>query len=713
MSRLFAGDRRVWLVAGGTLGALLVGVLVALAIPRDSYFTGNNSITTESVVADARPGEPLCVPELHVPAGTGRVRIAAFWPTGATRRFEGTLEAGGRARHGRTVTKTHRHVDIPVARLDRDAPGARFCVRAFGGTIGFGGKKELVTQHRSLPTLGRRKVPSEIAVWFLPPRSEKRSALSLIPDALSRAALFRPGIVGPWTYALLLFLLIPALCVLAIRMLAVRVAGTSRGARTAFAVGAVAFACAGTWALLTPPLDAPDEFEHFAYAQSLAETGKAPQKAPAEKPPYSSSLTTTMSGLRLLGRIQQDDERPPWRQGDQAALERRLASPRVHGDDGGGYLTSTSTHAPPYYALEAAPYLLAGGADHPFAALTAMRLLSALLGGLTAAFTFLALRELFPRHEWLAAAGGLLVAFQPMFGFISGSVNNDNGVNAAAALLLFLLVRGLRRGVSLPLGLGIGAAMVVLPLMKGTGYALLPAAVVALVGMVVRRHRRSDVPGYAALAGAFVGLQALWGVIAGALDRSAYTTPGGTAPVASNGLIAGVLKNPGDFINYTWQVFLPRLPFMKDVQAQRWPAFDIYVERGWAAFGWYAMKFPHLVYLTVAAVMLLAGALCFVAVWRERPAARRRALELTVLVLAIAGVVAGVEAAYQAGSARTVVAEQGRYAFTAMVPLAAIAVGAAFAFGRRRAPLVASGLVAAVAGLAVASYMLAFTRFFM
>ena len=64
MSRLFAGDRRVWLVAGGTLGALLVGVLVALAIPRDSYFTGSNSITTESVVADARPGERLCVPDL-------------------------------------------------------------------------------------------------------------------------------------------------------------------------------------------------------------------------------------------------------------------------------------------------------------------------------------------------------------------------------------------------------------------------------------------------------------------------------------------------------------------------------------------------------------------------------------------------------------------------------------------------------------------------
>jgi hypothetical protein len=112
------------------------------------------------------------------------------------------------------------------------------------------------------------------------------------------------------------------------------------------------------------------------------------------------------------------------------------------------------------------------------------------------------------------------------------------------------------------------------------------------------------------------------------------------------------------------------------------------------------------------AVMLAAGALCIFAVWRERVAARPRALEITVLLLALAGVLAGVEAAYFTTQGRLTVSEQGRYAFTAIVPLAGIAVGAAFAFGRRRAPLVAGGLVAAVAGMSFASYWLAFTRFF-
>ena len=46
----------------------------------------------------------------------------------------------------------------------------------------------------------------------------------------------------------------------------------------------------------------------------------------------------------------------------------------------------------------------------------------------------------------------LLVAYQPMYGFISGAVNNDVGVNAGAAALELLLIVMLRRGLTLPLG---------------------------------------------------------------------------------------------------------------------------------------------------------------------------------------------------------------------------------------------------------------------
>jgi 4-amino-4-deoxy-L-arabinose transferase-like glycosyltransferase len=518
--------------------------------------------------------------------------------------------------------------------------------------------------------------------------------------------------VGAWTYWLLLFGVAPALWLISIRLLATRAERPRSGARGAVTVGLVGLATAGTWALITPAFDAPDEPDHYSYVQTLAETGNAPERTPGHLGGYSTRLVAALDSLRVYARVEQPNERPPWLHYDELRFGHRVRTGPNKPGDGGGYLPATSVHAPPYYALEALPYLATKSANI-FTQLTAMRWLSALLGAFTAALTFLTVRELFPRQEWLAAAAGLLVAFHPMFTFIAGAVNNDNGVNAAAALLVYLLVRGLRRGVSVPLGLAIGATLVVLPLVKGTGYGLYPAALAAFVGMAWRRHRARDLPGYGALAGAAAAAYGAWTAISGSFDRSAFTTPGGVSPTSSNGLAGNVLQQPLIYANYVWQTFLPRIPGTKDVTAKRWPAYDIYVERGWAAFGWYAMRFPMWVYVVVALVMLAAGALCALAVWRERVAARLRGWELVVLVVVIAGVIGGVEAAYFTDTPRSVVSEQGRYAFTAIVPLATVAVGACCAFGRRRAPLAAGVLVGGMMGLALAAQMLAVTRFFM
>ena len=45
----------------------------------------------------------------------------------------------------------------------------------------------------------------------------------------------------------------------------------------------------------------------------------------------------------------------------------------------------------------------------------------------------------------LADGRAVLVAFLPEFGFISGAINNDNGVNMGCAALTWLMVRALRR----------------------------------------------------------------------------------------------------------------------------------------------------------------------------------------------------------------------------------------------------------------------------
>ena len=191
------------------------------------------------------------------------------------------------------------------------------------------------------------------------------------------------------------------------------------------------------------------------------------------------------------------------RHGSRSDERRYFDAPRRDAeseDDGGGYLTSTSSHLPGYYSLVSAAYLLADS-QSTFSQLALMRLVSALLAGVTALCAFATVLELLPGRRALAAAAGLLLAFQPMVAFMFGVVNNDAGVNAAAALLVFLLIRGLRRGPSIGWGIALGLTLVALPAMKATGAALYPAAAVALLGMVWRRHGRADLPGYGALAG--------------------------------------------------------------------------------------------------------------------------------------------------------------------------------------------------------------------
>ena len=74
-----------------------------------------------------------------------------------------------------------------------------------------------------------------------------------------------------------------------------------------------------------------------------------------------------------------------------------------------------------------------------------VRFLSVALGAVTVAMTYLLTCELFPGKRWLAIAAAAFTAFNPMFLFISGSVNNDNLSNALASVLLVLIVRLLKR----------------------------------------------------------------------------------------------------------------------------------------------------------------------------------------------------------------------------------------------------------------------------
>ena len=232
------GARAVWWPAG-IVGAVMAGLILwQLAIPRD-FYTGTDSVGVRSVVANLNPGQRLCVPDLQLPADTGRVQLAVFAhsPT-----FTASLRviAGGR-----TVSSTMTGIPGPTSLVYANAPiparpaspatvPATVCIAPRSGPIALGGMIGLQADQlparlegapvanqlparlegapvaNQLPArLNSAPVANRVGVWFMPPAGVQRSLLESAGAIFSRAALFRPGVVGAWTYPFLLFGLLP------------------------------------------------------------------------------------------------------------------------------------------------------------------------------------------------------------------------------------------------------------------------------------------------------------------------------------------------------------------------------------------------------------------------------------------------------------------------------------------------------------------------
>jgi hypothetical protein len=713
---VFAGDVRVWRSAAVVAVPLVALVGFYCALPRD-YYTGTNSVEAFSYITDTRAGEPVCVPGLEIPADTGRIRLQLTSRTRGRPALQMALTFDGARR---TIDSRLGPVKVAASRISsavfvvpalvRNAEQpASICLTA-RDRVSWGGTPLARVPSTDPPTAGGRPLSGRIAVWYLPLAGE-RSYLARAGAILRRASLFRPGIVGPWLFVLILLVVLPGLALASVRCLAVAAVadgsagGERRLAAWIFAIAALNFAC---WALLTPAFQAPDEVDHFAYTQSLVERGEAPSRNPAALADrWASAEALLLDDMGFLTDHQVGGSRLPWTTREQAHYRSQVATLHLSSADGGGHETA-ATHGAIYYAALAPAYMLASSS--PLAQLTLMRLTSALIGALTVLFAFLLARELAPGRPWLAVLAALLVAYEPMYGFISGSVNNDVGINAGAAALELLLIRMLRRGVTLPWGMLTGALLIVLPIIKGTAYSLYPVAAIAFLATLWRHHRRTEALGWAGVALGAVAVRELAVHLSGAFSRSSGNTPGVGSSVNAS---SAALEHPFDYLAYLWEVFLPRLSFMAPhFEATGWPAFAIFVERGWGAFGWYDVYFPAWVYIVLVVAMLIVPILAIVAARLEWAFIRSHALELAILLLVPIAVVAGFDAAFYIHGARRYVPEFGRYAFPAIAPLAVLVVASLHAFGRRRMVFVGAGLLAGMLALSYASQLLTLTAFY-
>ena len=454
-----------------------------------------------------------------------------------------------------------------------------------------------------------------------------------------------------------------------------------------WACAAIAFLNGAVWAFVNPPLQGPDEIAHVTYIQYVGEWGRLPGEPPRGPGIGSEEMRAAAASLPWTHTAQN----PTW--SPRSLREYRRAQPDLSRKPGSAP-PATINNPPLYYAIEAVPYRVARSVDF-FDRLLLLRLVSALMGAFTVACTFLFVRELLPRRPWAWTVGALAVAFQPMFGFMSGSVNNDNLLYMLGALLIYLVARAVRRGLTLPLAIGLGAVAAAGMLTKTSFAGLLPGAAAGILLAIWRvpaPQRRRALAFGAAGAGVLVAGFGLWLVANQAVfDRSGVTTTAGfaSAETTANTTLRGTAS-------YIWQVFLPALPGMERfVSIQNsYVLWDTFIQGFVGRFGWWHFGFALWVNQLVLGVYLAVLALTGAGLFRARRALRRRWPELVVYVLILAGYVGLVEvAAYRYQSHHMAAFEQTRYLLP-LVPLyGGLVAIAATAGGRRWGPAIGAFLV--------------------
>lgn len=472
------------------------------------------------------------------------------------------------------------------------------------------------------------------------------------------------------------------------------------------ACAAVAVLNATLWAIVTPPLYVIDEPAHFGYVQYLAENGRPPPPAPQELPPYTGEQQVLLDGVPVAL-----EGRPSWSAADEAEVRRQLEDGRFRAAEAAA--RNAANYPPLYYAYEAVPAAL-GSSLPALDRLYLMRLFSAVLAGVTAGATLLFLRELLPAMPWAWTVGALAVGFQPVLGFMSGAVNNDGLLYAVGAVLLFLVARAFRLGLTPRRGATMGAAAAAGLLTKITVVGLLPGVALALLLLWWRSQgddRRAAARG-ALLAGAVTV------VVAGtwfAVDAAVFGRPLTAAAGGMGSEVVGDVTSLRGQISYLWQFFLPRLPFMADAFPgyPDYPLWDVYIQGFIGRFGSFQYGFPMWVNQMGLGVLLLVAGLAAVELFRSRQALRRRGPELCVYATMLAGtlLLVGITG-YRFRAAEGLNFEQPRYLFALLPLYGAVVALAARGVGRRWGHTAGVVLVTVAAWHSLFALLLSIDRYY-
>lgn len=473
----------------------------------------------------------------------------------------------------------------------------------------------------------------------------------------------------------------------------------------AWTCASIAFLNAAAWSIVTPPFQGRDEVDHFAYVEQIAETGTLPSNG-HEEGTYSPQETRVLEGLHYY-----QVRFTPYRHTITTEAEQR----RLMADDQAGASTigtgeaGVATSEPPlYYALQTIPYFLARG--DILVQLQLMRLFSAVLGAITALLVFAFLRETLPRAPWAATVGAVCVALQPLFGFMSGSLNPDVLLFAISAAIFYCLARAFRRGLSRRLAALLGLLVLAGLLTKLNFVGLLPGVLVGLAVLSSREVRgrgREALPTVTIAAGTALAPIALYVLRNLLTGRPALGVLAHTAEEITG-------RSLWHEASYVWELYLPRLPGMDRYFLGIATFKDIWFDRSVGLYGWMDTMFPQWVDNVALVLAVAVALLCTRELVRVRHALRARLTELGVYAAITLGVVVMLGLASYTSDA--IVHKNGlgepRYLLP-MLPL----LGAALALavrgaGRRWAPVAGAALVVLFIGHDVFSQLQVIARYY-
>ena len=590
---------------------------------------------------------------------------------------------------------------LPISRVSGEHAQATVCIQNRGRwPIAIAGTT-LPAQYGFADSVDGQPLTSEVRIdYMLPGRPSWFSMLS----TLARRMTYGKGTyVGwmAWIAPLLLMLAVAALMVRVLlreeapdkrprprvpRRLRTFVRGAPASLRRAFArAPRAAYLCALlatlnalAWGIIVPPFEVPDENAHYAYVQQLAEAHALPHQAGVYGgiSPRADAILSVIHAFEIPGQ--------GFNPAPLTAIEQRRLEAVEHehlSALGPGDALSAAANPPLYYVLETIPYAISPS-HSVLNRLALMRVLSALLAGLTVFFVFMFLRELLPGTRWVWPVGAIAVALQPLFAFISSGVNNDALLYTFAAALFYALARMFRRGLNERAGLAIGAVIGLGLLAKYTLLGLAPGAAIGLaIGVWRARGRQLR----AALRGSGLALAVAAIPTALFVELSARVVTSDTVgPTGGGSTVTGIPAGLSGEIDHIWQLFLPTLPGLGPNQFTTVQLWHEWFYGLVGRFGWLDTTFPYWVYLVAAPIAILIVAAAIAALVRERDRTRRHLGELGVYVAMVAGLCIEIGvASYDTLETGGGIFEQPRYLLSALCIYAAIVALAARLPGRR------------------------------